>query len=138
MPLSANVQRKLELALGSDSGKELVAAVNTAGGSVTNPMATDLDLDGNNITDVNSLSTVVVTGVQTINGSGGIVVNSGGFLSLTDSLSVEGDVSLGISSTKIGFYGATTQNQQVLATGAGKTVDNVITFLQLIGLCKQS
>lgn len=39
---------------------------------------------------------------------------------------------------KIGFWNATPVVQQVLATGAGATVDNVITFLQTVGLCKQS
>lgn len=39
---------------------------------------------------------------------------------------------------KIGFYGVTPVAQQVLATGALKVVDDVITFLQTIGLCKQS
>ena len=39
---------------------------------------------------------------------------------------------------KIGFWGVTPVVQQVLATGGGATVDNVITMLQTIGLCKQS
>ena len=39
---------------------------------------------------------------------------------------------------KIGFWNATPVVQQVLATGGGATVDNVISFLQTIGLCKQS
>lgn len=42
------------------------------------------------------------------------------------------------TSQKLGFWNATPVIQQVLATGAGATVDNVITFLQTIGLCKQS
>lgn len=40
--------------------------------------------------------------------------------------------------SKLGFYAATPVTQQVLATGASHTVDDVITFLQTIGLCKQS
>lgn len=39
---------------------------------------------------------------------------------------------------KIGFWNATPVVQQVLATGAGRTVDDVITMLQTLGLCKQS
>lgn len=39
---------------------------------------------------------------------------------------------------KLGFWGQTPVVQQVLATGAGHTVDDVITFLQLVGLCRQS
>lgn len=39
---------------------------------------------------------------------------------------------------KLGFWNATPVVQQVLATGAGATVDNVISLLQTLGLCKQS
>lgn len=39
---------------------------------------------------------------------------------------------------KLGFWNATPVAQQVLATGAGATADNIITMLQTIGLCKQS
>lgn len=39
---------------------------------------------------------------------------------------------------KVTFYGGTPVVQQVLATGAGATVDNVISFLQTINLVKQS
>jgi hypothetical protein len=39
---------------------------------------------------------------------------------------------------KQAWWGATPVVQQVFATGAGKTVDNVITLLQTLGLCKQS
>lgn len=39
---------------------------------------------------------------------------------------------------KLSFHNATPVAQQVLATGAGATVDNVITVLQNVGLCKQS
>jgi hypothetical protein len=38
----------------------------------------------------------------------------------------------------IGFYGVTPVTRQVLATGAGATVDNVITALQNLGLVSQS
>ncbi len=39
---------------------------------------------------------------------------------------------------KLGFWNATPVVQQVLATGAAHTSDDIITFLQLIGLCKQA
>jgi hypothetical protein len=39
---------------------------------------------------------------------------------------------------KFAFWGSTPQTQQVLATATGKSVDDVITFLQSIGLCRQS
>jgi hypothetical protein len=38
----------------------------------------------------------------------------------------------------LGFYGATPTARQLLATGTGATVDNVITALQNLGLLKQS
>lgn len=39
---------------------------------------------------------------------------------------------------KFAFWGATPQTQQVFATGTGKTADDIITFMQSIGLCRQS
>jgi hypothetical protein len=39
---------------------------------------------------------------------------------------------------KLGFWNVTPVVQQVLATGVGATVDNVISLLQTLGLCKQS
>jgi len=49
-----------------------------------------------------------------------------------------GSLLLGSSGTAIGLYGVTATTRQLLATGAGATVDNVITVLQTIGLCRQS
>ncbi len=40
--------------------------------------------------------------------------------------------------SKVGFYGVTPISRAVLATGAGHTVDDVITALQNLGLVKQS
>lgn len=40
--------------------------------------------------------------------------------------------------TTAGFYGVAPTTRQLLATGAGATVDNVITALQTLGLVKQS
>jgi hypothetical protein len=64
-------------------------------------------------------------------------------LAFTDACNVSFGTStgtkLGTSTTqKIGFWNATPVVQQVLATGTGATVDNVITLLQTLGLCKQS
>ena len=42
------------------------------------------------------------------------------------------------SGPAIGFYGVAPIARAVLATGAGATVDNVITALQNLGLVKQS
>jgi hypothetical protein len=45
---------------------------------------------------------------------------------------------IGQATAKIGLYGVTPVARQVLATGAGATVDNVITALQNLGAVKQS
>lgn len=44
----------------------------------------------------------------------------------------------GFTGNSIGFYGVTPVARQVLATGAGATVDNVITALQNLGLVSQT
>jgi len=60
---------------------------------------------------------------------------------------LNGDIQFGTGTgTKIGiatnqkfsFWGATPVVQQVLATGASATVDDVISMLQTLGICKQS
>lgn len=45
---------------------------------------------------------------------------------------------MGNTAGKVGFYGVSAVAQPVLATGASATVDDVITMLQTIGICKQS
>ena len=45
---------------------------------------------------------------------------------------------LGNLNGKLGFHDKTPIVQAVLATGTGKTVDNVITALQNLGLVKQA
>jgi len=39
---------------------------------------------------------------------------------------------------KLSFWGVAPVVQQVLATGTGKTADNILTMLQTLGLCKQT
>lgn len=43
-----------------------------------------------------------------------------------------------ITNSRIGFYGVTPTARQLLATGAGRTVDDVISALQTLGLFRQS
>jgi len=74
--------------------------------------------------------------------SGGILV-SGGVLTLPSGVNIVLGSTSGseigtATGQKIGFWGVTPVAQQVLATGAAATVDNVISFLQTLGLCKQS
>lgn len=51
---------------------------------------------------------------------------------------IELDGALNHDGSTVGFYGTTPIAQAVLATGAGATVDDVITALQNLGLVKQS
>ncbi len=64
-----------------------------------------------------------------------------GLLTASAGISVVGVSSVltfGVATSTIGFYGVTAIARAVLATGAGATVDNVITALQNLGLVKQS
>jgi hypothetical protein len=73
--------------------------------------------------------------------TGGIQLNSQTYLDDNTSLNLgttTGSMIASNTSQKLGFWGVTPVVQQVLTTSAGATVDNVITFLQTIGLCKQS
>ena len=74
---------------------------------------------------------------------------SGGTARFSGDLDIWSGVNLVLSTTtgtkigtgttqKLGFWNATPVVQQVLATGASHTVDDVITLLQTLGLCKQS
>lgn len=53
-------------------------------------------------------------------------------------LDIELDGALNHDGTTVGFYGVAPTTRLLLATGAGATVDNVITALQTLGLVKQS
>lgn len=63
------------------------------------------------------------------NGTGTINLNAGA----TGTVQVGGN-----AGALLGFYGHAATAQQVLATGGGATVDNVITALQALGLVKQA
>ena len=70
-------------------------------------------------------------------------VNSSGVVTLADAANIVLGSTTGTkigtaTGQKLGFWNATPVVQQVLATGAGATADNIITFLQTLGLCKQS
>jgi hypothetical protein len=54
-------------------------------------------------------------------------------------LPTSGGTQLGTATNQLlGFWNATPVVQQVLATGAGATVDDVISLLQTLGLCRQT
>lgn len=102
-----------------------------------------------------SLPAIRLRGVQLLGGDDNYQIQSNGLghLSLTPSTDIweypDRAVSFKFGTTsgvkigtatgqKIGFWNATPVIQQVLATGGGATVDNVISLLQTLGLCKQS
>lgn len=66
--------------------------------------------------------------------SGGQITNSGNTISLYSA----GITICSNDTQKLAFWGATPVVQQVLATGAEASVDDVISLLQTIGLCKQA
>lgn len=72
-----------------------------------------------------------------------LTIGAAGGLTVTDANDVTVGTTTGTkigtaTTEKLGFWGATPVVQQVLATGAGATVDNVISLLQTLGLCKQA
>lgn len=74
-------------------------------------------------------------------GNGGILTLTGGAKGLKDGSGTDGlDGGVQVSRTGglLGFYGVSPIARAVLATGAGATVDNVITALQNLGLVSQS
>lgn len=77
------------------------------------------------------------------NGTAVFTIADGGGITLADTVNIAVNTTTGTkigtaTGQKLGFWNATPVVQQVLATGAGATVDNVITMLQTLGLCKQS
>lgn len=87
------------------------------------------------------------TAVFTIADGGGVTMTgltiTAGSVAIADATNLALGTTTGTSvgtatGQKLSFWGATPVVQQVLATGTGKTVDNVITLLQTLGLCKQS
>ncbi len=85
---------------------------------------------------------ITQTGATTLStGTGAISVN--GTITMADAkdivLNATTGTKIGTGTTqKLAFWNSAPVAQQVLATGAGKTADNIITLLQTLGLCKQS
>jgi hypothetical protein len=80
---------------------------------------------------------VTATESVTILGNGNVLIGT-----LTDGMTAAGSLAiakdLAHRGTLAGFYNHVLTVQQVLATGAGRTVDDVITALQTLGLAKQA
>lgn len=72
-----------------------------------------------------------------------LTITNNALITLADAVDVAVNATTGTkwgtaTGQKQGWWGATPVVQQILATGAGATVDNVISLLQTLGLCKQS
>lgn len=71
-------------------------------------------------------------------GSAGKLIKSGFNIADNVTFSLKGNVQICDSSTQtLSIWGSTPTTQPTLSTGAGHTVDDVITLLQTLGLCKQ-
>jgi hypothetical protein len=77
------------------------------------------------------------TNYQIYSVAGNVYIGAGNIVTDTSTGMKIGTVG-GASGQKLGFFNATPIVQPVLATGASKTVDNVITVLQNLGLVRQS
>ena len=81
------------------------------------------------------LNASLLTGVNVFRLSNTSLLSTSAGLLTLDSTGT--GVQIAGSGNKVGFYGITPVSRQVLATGTGKTVDNVITALQNLGLVSQ-
>ena len=128
----------------------LLRALGGGNASGSNASGGNLTLKPGQSTGNATPATVVLQGT-TVGSSGAtaqtlsdvLTVTNSKTITLTDDVDVvlgtTGGTQIGTASTqKLAFLGATPVAQQVLATGAGATVDNVISILQTLGLCKQS
>ncbi len=138
------------LVLGGQAGEygiDMNKLVVTAGAAIRLP--NNLNISGRNaagsadvaLMKINTLNEVSIDAPSRFNGA--IAIGASNSTSYGAGANLAFATSTGTkigtaTSQLIGFWNATPAAQQVLATGTGKTVDNVITFLQSIGLCRQS
>lgn len=88
---------------------------------------------GSNVTMTNKWAIWVAAGHVSLSATSMLKLNSGANIVFGSSTGSKIGTA---TSEKIGFWNATPVVQQVLATGS--TTDQVITFLQTLGLCRQS
>jgi hypothetical protein len=115
-------------------------------GSVWDLQGGGLAMGGGDITGVDDLTFAGATSVidlqsGTIVACGGITFSTG-LLDMQDRTIAFGTVTGGkigqSNAAKFAFWDSTPVAQQVLATGAGATADNIISLLQTLGLCRQA
>lgn len=81
--------------------------------------------------------TFYINNSMRLNANGSATINIGQNVDLSFA-TINGSQIGTAQSQRFAFWGASPVQQQVLATGAGATVDNVISLLQTLGLCRQS
>ncbi len=86
---------------------------------------------------VTNAATVAIADAPTATGAGPAVITNA-YALWVQAGSVRLDGTLDHRGTNLGFYGVSVVARQTLATGTGKTVDNVITALQNLGLVSQT
>lgn len=130
---------------GGAGGSLIFSTYSTNGAGVIGTLTSRMTIDTDGYTEIKPNGTDVVLGASatSLNLFGNTLVLTASTVTVLDGADIVFDVSTGsrigsATGEKIGFWGATPVVQQVLATGGGAAVDDVITFLQTIGLCKQS
>lgn len=111
-------------------------------GNATNNFQIDNDfgimrffLPGNTIFEFDSSS---LTAHYIVNLQGGLSFSDGQNIALGTTTGTKIGTAGGASGQKLGFFNKTPITQPLLATGAGHTVDDVITVLQNLGLVRQA
>ncbi len=104
----------------------------TKGSSSGTARVLKISYGGAQASPVSAISVPITSG--TITFGGGITLPEAGDITIGTST---GSL-IGQTASKIGFFGTGPIARAILATGTGKTVDNVITALQNLGLVKQS
>jgi len=120
---------------GAGTATEVVAGYftigNSGGGTITNAYGVRVsDVPTTGVTN----GWAIKTGLGLVELGGNLQLDNTNFIVGTGA----GTKIATATGQKLGFWNATPVVQQVLATGAGHTSDDIITFLQLVGLCKQS
>ena len=126
---------ELRLVTGGASGGDPFIHFNISGNTDWSIGARNTDSDNLTITAASDLSTSVILKVTT---AGAFTVIDGSTWNVGTTTGLKLGTSGGASGQKLGFFNATPIVQPLLATGAGATVDNVITVLQNLGLCRQT
>jgi hypothetical protein len=131
---AGSINYKLDIATAVTSDRAINVTVTSASGS---PYGAKISITGAATT--NTGLSIAASGAST---NTALEITAGA-ISYGEAVNVAMGTSTGTkwgtaTGQKQSWWGATPVVQQVLATGGGATVDNVISMLQTLGLCKQS